>query len=660
MYLLGLSNTWEVIINMTRLLRITLLASAVALATTAALAPSAMTRVAASEQAITFPDKALDKFIRDKIQKPAGQLYLSDVADLKTIHIENSGISDLDGIQYLTGLQMIYIEGGKVSKLPDFSASPNLVTIYLKSNPLKDIRNLKTAKALRYLYLYDTGVSGLNSIEGLPHLERLELSGNKIAKLPDLSTLPSLRSLSLARNKLTTLQGQGLEKLTNLHSLNLSGNAISNVRPLSGLTELTELILSDTKVSDVAPLASLTSLNSLYLDKSPIKNYAPLAPIYRNLTSKDFSMPLPKSAVSAQKSKVSAWKPTGGQVEVSDYAYLRQALNNHQEPIIGDSKMAQAYAKAKQIVSAALKPGMSDIEKIRALHDALVYNVKYDYDNFLADTVGEDSYTPYGALINGSAVCDGYSQAFDLLLQLSGFETLWIEGDVYNFSQWQGHSWNLVKLDGQYYHIDTTWDDPYNVDYSNYNYFLKTDAQMKNDHRWNYAAIPKATSNKWAFFRNLLNLPNTLEIGGWVYYRNYWDNYSLYRIKTDGTADTRLVDGRISEMATDGQWLYYSLFDGNSFWKIKMDGTGRKQLSTKQHSYSYLTVSGEWIYFTDIFDNGLYKMKKDATKLTRLGGTKVQAYSLLRVEGSWIYFMYNQTQYKIKTDGTGYQKVRVT
>ena len=110
-------------------------------------------------------------------------------------------------------------------------------------------------------------------------------------------------------------------------------------------------------------------------------------------------------------------------------------------------------------------------------------------------------------------------------------------------------------------------------------------------------------------------------------------------------------------MATDGEWLYCTLFDGNSFWKIKTDGTGRKQLSTQRHSYSSLTVSGEWIYFADSFDDGLYKMKKDATKLTRLGGTKVKAASVLRIEGGWIYFVYNREQYKIKTDGTGYQKV---
>ncbi|TVX96670.1 DUF5050 domain-containing protein [Cohnella terricola] len=70
-----------------------------------------------------------------------------------------------------------------------------------------------------------------------------------------------------------------------------------------------------------------------------------------------------------------------------------------------------------------------------------------------------------------------------------------------------------------------------------------------------------------------------------------------------------------------------------------------------------LTVSGEWIYFVDTSDDGLYKMKKDAMKLTRLSGTKVKAAGILRIEGSWIYFMYNREPFKIKTDGTGFQKI---
>ncbi len=91
---------------------------------------------------------------------------------------------------------------------------------------------------------------------------------------------------------------------------------------------------------------------------------------------------------------------------------------------------------------------LSDVEKALILHDRLAYWVKY---SFLGNP---DCYTIDGIFINRQAVCQGYAEAYKLLLDKVG---------VYNFvvtSKAINHAWNILRIDGQYYHVDVTWDDP--------------------------------------------------------------------------------------------------------------------------------------------------------------------------------------------------------
>lgn len=98
--------------------------------------------------------------------------------------------------------------------------------------------------------------------------------------------------------------------------------------------------------------------------------------------------------------------------------------------------------------------GMSDMEKAIALHDHIILNCEYDYQNYLDRTLPREVYTSYGVLVNCKAVCQGYALAYKLLLNRAGIECYMVTSDGMN------HAWNLVRLDGQYYQVDTTWDDP--------------------------------------------------------------------------------------------------------------------------------------------------------------------------------------------------------
>lgn len=133
--------------------------------------------------------------------------------------------------------------------------------------------------------------------------------------------------------------------------------------------------------------------------------------------------------------------------------------------------------KTDSILS-ALSKNLTEFERELYLHDKLLEICRYDYDA-TEENHAWQSYGIYGALVDGKAVCEGYTKAMQYLLSYAGIESIPINGK-YNDS-W--HQWNLVKIEGQWYHLDATWDDSNDYDdYIFYSYFNITDSRIKEDH----------------------------------------------------------------------------------------------------------------------------------------------------------------------------------
>ncbi len=156
--------------------------------------------------------------------------------------------------------------------------------------------------------------------------------------------------------------------------------------------------------------------------------------------------------------------------------------------------LREAEAAAKEIV--AQTEGMSDYEKLKFFHDYLVINVESNVNDPLADSI-------YGALVNKRALCEGYAKAFSYLCNLSDIENMIVTGytDV-------DHMWNMVMLDGNWYHIDVGWDKPAEVlseqypDMVLYQYFMADDSIMENNRVISTMLCnpPKAESMDYNFF----------------------------------------------------------------------------------------------------------------------------------------------------------------
>lgn len=128
---------------------------------------------------------------------------------------------------------------------------------------------------------------------------------------------------------------------------------------------------------------------------------------------------------------------------------------------------ARFEAAAKQILS-GITEGMTEYEKELYLHDTLAQRIVYKEST--------NAHNAYGALVEGIAVCEGYAEAFQYLLHRAGIWSYLVIGS----SRGVGHEWNMVRIDGKYYHVDLTWDDQ--DTYTYHAYFNVTDEMIRRDH----------------------------------------------------------------------------------------------------------------------------------------------------------------------------------
>lgn len=118
-------------------------------------------------------------------------------------------------------------------------------------------------------------------------------------------------------------------------------------------------------------------------------------------------------------------------------------------------------AAAKQALGAA-EGKATDYKKEKALHDYLIKNCYYDLNAAENPSAYPESFSAYGALVNGKAVCEGYADSMKLLLSSVGIKTLYLTGQ----GNGNSHAWNEVNIGGKWYFLDATFDDPVFVDKS--------------------------------------------------------------------------------------------------------------------------------------------------------------------------------------------------
>jgi len=284
-------------------------------------------------------------------------------------------------------------------------------------------------------------------------------------------------------------------------------------------------------------------------------------------------------------------KALNGKTVANSVTEICRELKDKIDFDITDNKMAEAYKKAKEVLAVIIKPGMSELEKELSIHDYLVKNVKYDHQvidalnqNFVMNL---DSHDAYNVLINGKGVCDGYAWTTKLMLGMCGIDSEVIIGtgktkdETKKESRTIYHAWNTVKIDGQYYQLDVTWDENIyeQLNTNCYKYFNVSDDIMAKDHEWSEGYYTKCTSTKYNFFNNIVAATRDRSI---VYYSNESDNYKLYRINIDGSEKKKINENKSLYMDVSEGWIYYSDYeDGGALYKMSTDGKNKTKLCSE-------------------------------------------------------------------------------
>ncbi len=178
------------------------------------------------------------------------------------------------------------------------------------------------------------------------------------------------------------------------------------------------------------------------------------------------------------------------------------------------NQIAAVNQKAEAILS-TIPSAYTDIEKERLIHDAVLSQISYDasaVDQTIRRVNYSRVYDIYGALINRKSVCEGYSRLFQYLCYQVGINATIVNGT----SEAQAHAWNAVKLEGDWYHIDTTWDDGSTEGIPFYDYFNLTTEEISLSHtiESDYLSVPDATATELSFtntfgmkLKNLVSTP---------------------------------------------------------------------------------------------------------------------------------------------------------
>ena len=282
------------------------------------------------------------------------------------------------------------------------------------------------------------------------------------------------------------------------------------------------------------------------------------------------------------------------------------------------SSMLATFDNEVDNILSVVDDGMNDTEKCLLIHDYFCQN--YGYDTRIYSDVDNTVFSAYGLFTQKKGVCQAYASAYLYILNKIGVKSSFVS------SENMCHVWNLVQIDGQYYHVDVTWDDPTPdlVGRVNHYNFLRSDAAMQSEecgshHSWSAEAPADSRfdSSWWvditsAIFRD----------GDLWYCSDDKGQICSYNIKESTknvvSADTFTIPKDRwwywggGENETDPYWLgnysttvinngimYYNLAE--SVWCVNLDGSNNQKIADipKEQYNGY-------VYGLQIKDNTLY------------------------------------------------------
>ena len=253
-------------------------------------------------------------------------------------------------------------------------------------------------ESVTYLAIWEGNVETISGISLLKNLEELHIGPGSITDIGELASIESLRTLNINNNYILTIPDFSKTNLTDLY---LSGNMITDLSPLANIDSLSHIDVGDNFISSIEPLKDNENINFFSINNNCIMDY---------------------EVIADNASMIKALEE-GSQISYADCVATNQ--------------------RAKEIVKDIMD--LSESEKERYIYQYVLDNVEYE--------IVSGPMVPFGytGLMTGKGVCGDYAEVFCLLAVSAGLECYVCNSET--------HAWNIVNVDGKYYHCDATWDD---------------------------------------------------------------------------------------------------------------------------------------------------------------------------------------------------------
>ena len=351
-------------------------------------------------------------------------VYFSSLEEL-SVSLSEDVNYDLSPIANLINIEKLSIWGTPVNMLP-IENYKNLRNLCVSYSGEDGSFLLSQKDTLEYLYLTDASIENYKFLSQFTKLENFYFRHSSVENL--LTCLPvSLKYLNIDNcTGLTDLNALTKYTDTNLRVLQISRCWISDITPIAQLKNLTGLYLEHNLISDLSPLSELHNLTSLALEDNRISDLSPLENIFASNQLKYFTILFnPIVDYSCFENSPAPTDPTA----LSSREWILKIIQLSKD-IIADN---------------TIQPDMTDEEKYWALAVALCQNIYPSY--------------PRAA------------EAYMAICAMSGLPCYYISSST---SRDEYHIWNIIKLEGYYYHVDIECMFR-NYDGYDKDYFIKSD-----------------------------------------------------------------------------------------------------------------------------------------------------------------------------------------
>lgn len=255
-------------------------------------------------------------------------------------------------------------------------------------------------ESLYEIRAFDDEITSIKGISYLKNLRVLMISSGYVSDISELSELTNLEMIDIAWCYIKEIPD--FSKLTNLRELRLGANLIEDISPINKIPNLEMLDVASCRVKYLMPIADYEPLKILCISSNCILDYG----------------------------------------QIPENAPIINAINNG---TFNYDVCLELENRAKEIVAEITDDSMTDLQKEVAIYKYIIDNTEYVEESFSESAFG------YRAIMENKGVCGNYAEAFALLACHAGLNAGLCSSDT--------HTWNIIELDGKYYHCDSLWDE---------------------------------------------------------------------------------------------------------------------------------------------------------------------------------------------------------